>query len=137
MPQWQSEGDCTLILSFFSFQRPKSMIQTPTRPVSSQSISRTPGSTNDFKLEVGMSVFCNNELGTIKLSVLKIWYTNDFKLEVWMNVFCNNELGMIKLSVLQILRDTYMCFLCLFIVHIINLSPTKQNSFPIYVHIVC
>ena len=41
------------------------MIQTPTRPVSSQSISRTPGSTNDFKLEVGMSVFCNNELGEL------------------------------------------------------------------------
>lgn len=47
-------------------KRPKSMIQTPTRPVSSQSISRTPGSINDFKLEVGMSVFCNNELGTVR-----------------------------------------------------------------------
>ena len=46
------------------------MIQTPTRPVSSQSISRTPGSTNDFKLEVGMSVFCNNELGEL---IAEIW----------------------------------------------------------------
>lgn len=73
------------------------MIQTPTRPVSSQSISRTPGSINDFKLEVGMSVFCNNELGMIKLSVQKNMITKNFNLEVGMNIFCNNELGSIKL----------------------------------------
>ena len=54
------------------------MIQTPTRPVSSQSISRTPGSTNDFKLEVGMSVFCNNELGELIAEILFNECTNFF-----------------------------------------------------------
>jgi len=35
------------------------------RPKSGHSISRTPGSSSEFKLEVGMSVFCNNELGMV------------------------------------------------------------------------
>lgn len=30
------------------------------------SIMRTPGSSSNFKLEVGMSVFCSNELGTVR-----------------------------------------------------------------------
>lgn len=36
------------------------------RPKSGQTISRTPGSSSEFKLEVGMSVFCNNELGIVR-----------------------------------------------------------------------
>ncbi|XP_071142130.1 CAP-Gly domain-containing linker protein 3-like isoform X1 [Mytilus galloprovincialis] len=36
------------------------------RPKSGHSISRTPGSSSEFKLEVGMSVFCNNELGIVR-----------------------------------------------------------------------
>ncbi|KAK3095868.1 hypothetical protein FSP39_020144 [Pinctada imbricata] len=48
-------------------KRPKSTGQSVSRtPVSGQSISRTPGSSSNFKLEVGMSVFCNNELGVVR-----------------------------------------------------------------------
>lgn len=41
--------------------------KTPTKsPKIGVSITRTPGARKDFTLEVGMSVLCNNELGTIR-----------------------------------------------------------------------
>ncbi|KAK7487524.1 hypothetical protein BaRGS_00021226 [Batillaria attramentaria] len=41
--------------------------KTPTKsPKMGVSITRTPGSRQNFTLEVGMSVLCNNELGTIR-----------------------------------------------------------------------
>ncbi|KAL3867597.1 hypothetical protein ACJMK2_040479 [Sinanodonta woodiana] len=46
--------------------RPKTPVKRPKSGLGGESIMRTPGSSSNFKLEIGMSVFCNNELGVIK-----------------------------------------------------------------------
>ncbi|WAR23206.1 CLIP3-like protein [Mya arenaria] len=45
--------------------RPRTPVKRP-KSGTGESIMRTPGSSSNFKLEVGMSVFCNNELGTVR-----------------------------------------------------------------------
>jgi len=42
--------------------RPRTPVKRP-KSGAGESINRTPGSSSNFKLELGMSVFCNNELG--------------------------------------------------------------------------
>lgn len=49
--------------------RPRTPVRrTKSGGITGDSIMRTPGSSSDFRLEVGMSVFCSNELGGHKAS---------------------------------------------------------------------
>ncbi|KAL4236501.1 CAP-Gly domain-containing linker protein 4 [Mactra antiquata] len=60
--------------------RPRTPNKRP-KSVNSDSIMRTPGSSSNFKLEVGMSVFCNNELGTVRYIG-----TTEFGEGIWVGV---------------------------------------------------
>lgn len=46
--------------------RPRTPTSRRVKSATPDSIMRTPGSSSNFKLEVGMSVFCSNELGTVR-----------------------------------------------------------------------
>ncbi|XP_052256727.1 CAP-Gly domain-containing linker protein 3-like isoform X3 [Dreissena polymorpha] len=45
--------------------RPRTPVKRP-KSGTNESIMRTPGSSSNYKLEIGMSVFCNNELGCVR-----------------------------------------------------------------------
>lgn len=60
-----------------------SRIRTPTKQMKNASprIARVPGASSDLKLEVGMGVFCNNELG-----VIRYIGSTDFADGIWIGV---------------------------------------------------
>ena len=60
--------------------RPRTPVKRPKSVGVSESIQRTPGSSAEFKLEVGMSVFCSNELGnSMKLHYLTATFSCVFR----------------------------------------------------------
>ena len=62
---WFTSSFCFTGSSLRREGRPKTPVKRPKSVGTVESIARTPGSSSDFKLEVGMSVFCNNELGKV------------------------------------------------------------------------
>ena len=76
--------------------RPRTPVKRPKSVGTAESILRTPGSSSDFKLEVGMSVFCNNELGNYRHCFME-------SLCLWHLLFHITILG----SLLFVLRDKF------------------------------